>query len=53
MTKLQSYIEYNIGTLMYDENTGEVFEVIKCSRIRISSELPCFGITVKEVKNVI
>lgn len=50
MIKIQSNIEYSIGTIMYDEDTGEVYEVTRCDRIRLNSMEANFGITLRELK---
>lgn len=40
-----------IGTIVYDEETGECFEVISCDRIDVLGEFK-YGITIKEIKSL-
>ena len=43
--------EFKVGTVVYDEETGECFEVISCDRIDVLGDFN-YGITVKEVKRI-
>ena len=47
----QSKVEYAVGTIIYDEETGEVFEVVSCERIGVVQEFN-YGVTVKEVRGL-
>ena len=47
----QSKVEYAVGTIIYDEETGEIFEVVKCERIGVVEEFN-YGVTIKEVRSL-
>jgi hypothetical protein len=47
----QSKVEYAVGTIIYDEETGEVFEVVSCERIGVVEEFN-YGVTIKEVRGL-
>lgn len=45
----KSKIAFKVGIVIYDDETGECFEVISCDRIDLFGEFK-YGITVKELK---
>jgi len=47
----QSKVKYVVGTIIYDEETGEVFEVVKCERIGVVEDFN-YGVTIKEVRGL-
>ena len=49
-TKVQSENEYKKGVILFDDDTGEIFEVVNCVRIALFEKYK-FGLTLKEVKN--
>ena len=51
VTKVQSNVEYKIGVIVFDDDTGEIFEVVKCDRISIFTPI-LYGVTLKEVKGL-
>ena len=43
--KVQSKVEFTKGTIVYDEDTGEIFEVVECIKF-FMQEL--YGLTLQE-----
>jgi len=49
--KVQSEVDYKTGIVLFDDDTGEIFEVVSCVRISLFDKYK-FGLTLKEVKDM-
>ena len=47
MIKVQSTTKFSIGDIVYDNDTGECFEVIKCTKFFMQDN---YGVTMKRLK---
>ena len=48
MIKVQSKTGYIVGSIVYDDNTGEIFEVVSCVKFIFNTNNN-YGVTLKPV----